>query len=233
METIILGSLVAYLIYKAIGVVCDAKRVEQLKAQRALEKEESLNNMRINGISREYVTKGWECINKYGGEVVGIWLKLTEPKYRNTRSYINDYPPDWYWRKVAVNMRDSFKCCECGAEKNIYLKSRQLGQRVKRKRPLYVDVHHKVPISKGGAHGLDNLVALCRKCHRKAHQRLHDDFRARDKTVTKSNRIQDNPGNVDQREAQMHPHGKTIILPRKKESNGRKIKSWEKTKGYF
>ena len=31
------------------------------------------------------------------------------------------------------------------------------------------EVHHKVPLSEGGTHARDNLIALCKSCHAKIH----------------------------------------------------------------
>ena len=31
------------------------------------------------------------------------------------------------------------------------------------------EVHHKVPLSKGGTHDRSNLIALCKSCHSKIH----------------------------------------------------------------
>lgn len=31
------------------------------------------------------------------------------------------------------------------------------------------EVHHKLPLSEGGTHNTDNLIALCKSCHSKIH----------------------------------------------------------------
>ena len=36
------------------------------------------------------------------------------------------------------------------------------------------EVHHKIPISKGGTHARENLMSLCRSCHNKIHHELGD-----------------------------------------------------------
>ena len=36
------------------------------------------------------------------------------------------------------------------------------------------EVHHIVPISRGGTHARDNLVSLCRGCHNRRHVKLGD-----------------------------------------------------------
>lgn len=36
------------------------------------------------------------------------------------------------------------------------------------------EVHHKIPISKGGTHDRSNLMSLCRSCHNKIHLEMGD-----------------------------------------------------------
>lgn len=36
------------------------------------------------------------------------------------------------------------------------------------------EVHHVLPVSKGGTHAEDNLMSLCRSCHNKIHHELGD-----------------------------------------------------------
>lgn len=36
------------------------------------------------------------------------------------------------------------------------------------------EVHHILPISKGGTHSQDNLMSLCRSCHNKIHIEMGD-----------------------------------------------------------
>jgi hypothetical protein len=61
------------------------------------------------------------------------------------------YPPDWDERCSTV--RGVGYCAECGSSS----------------RKVQIHVHHKVPISRGGSHALDNLIPLCEKCHTRAH----------------------------------------------------------------
>lgn len=37
-----------------------------------------------------------------------------------------------------------------------------------------VEVHHKLPVSQGGQHNKENLMALCRSCHNKIHLEIGD-----------------------------------------------------------
>lgn len=36
------------------------------------------------------------------------------------------------------------------------------------------EVHHILPVSRGGTHGSDNLMSLCRSCHTRIHHELGD-----------------------------------------------------------
>ena len=36
------------------------------------------------------------------------------------------------------------------------------------------EVHHILPVSKGGTHARDNLMSLCQSCHTKIHHDLGD-----------------------------------------------------------
>lgn len=36
------------------------------------------------------------------------------------------------------------------------------------------EVHHKIPISRGGTHATENLMSLCRSCHNKIHIEMGD-----------------------------------------------------------
>lgn len=61
------------------------------------------------------------------------------------------YPSNWDEIRKRVLFRDGFKCKTCGSRENL-------------------EVHHVIPLSKGGTNTLDNLVTLCRKCHEAIHQ---------------------------------------------------------------
>ena len=39
---------------------------------------------------------------------------------------------------------------------------------------LAAEVHHILPVSRGGTHSRDNLMALCQSCHNKIHHDLGD-----------------------------------------------------------
>ena len=70
----------------------------------------------------------------------------------------NEYNGAWYGVRQAARERDDHKCQNCGADKE------ELGQEP--------DVHHVIPVRKfddsQNAHTIDNVVCLCRSCHRLA-----------------------------------------------------------------
>jgi HNH endonuclease len=55
---------------------------------------------------------------------------------------------NWQIIRQQVLERDNYTCRECG-------------QPIQR-----LDVHHKIPRRKGGLDILENLISLCRKCHK-------------------------------------------------------------------
>jgi hypothetical protein len=73
------------------------------------------------------------------------------PQFVGTRRYPGDYGKNWQAQKRRARRRDG--CCQrCG------------------KTGVTLDVHHKIPIrlweNKETANDLDNLVSLCKPCHR-------------------------------------------------------------------
>lgn len=64
------------------------------------------------------------------------------------------YGDDWDKIRYLVYRRDRFTCQKCG------------------KHGECLDVHHKIPFLDGGSNELDNLVSLCRKCHREEEARI-------------------------------------------------------------
>jgi 5-methylcytosine-specific restriction endonuclease McrA len=60
------------------------------------------------------------------------------------------YPPDWSTRRASALAAGGGTCSRCGDRGP-------------------VDVHHLRPVREGGTHRLENLVLLCRECHRDVH----------------------------------------------------------------
>ena len=70
-------------------------------------------------------------------------------------NYENGYPPDWLERRSICLERDTYKCRICQKE-------------------IDLNVHHVIPVSRGGRHSLQNLITLCRDCHSKQKYYGHD-----------------------------------------------------------
>lgn len=97
------------------------------------------------------------------------WTEETEKLHRDS-STNKGYPEDWRTRRVEVFARSDGRCARCGGlvghlgwwnlkvsiEKRWHYEN--LGLRG-------AHVHHRVPISKGGNHALENLELLCDDCH--------------------------------------------------------------------
>jgi len=66
---------------------------------------------------------------------------------------------EWEKLRVAVFARDDYTCSYCGV----------------RGAPLECD--HVVPVSRGGNHGEDNLVASCRSCNRSKRDKTPEEWR--------------------------------------------------------
>ena len=60
-------------------------------------------------------------------------------------------PRQWARVRRQVLARDGHRCQRCGE-------------------PGALEVHHKLPVEKGGGHELENLVTLCVKCHVSLHR---------------------------------------------------------------
>ena len=69
----------------------------------------------------------------------------------NVYDYWPTYPPDWEERKLLLETSGD-ACEKCGTFR------------------LDLHAHHRVPISSGGSHRIENLVLLCERCHRKKHK---------------------------------------------------------------
>ncbi len=99
-------------------------------------------------------------------QTTGYWLALSEETLARLREAgawsadPNDYGKDWNRIREQVRRRDSYRCQVCGAE--------EIGRRH--------DVHHKIPFrafaSAAEANRMENLVTLCKTCHRRAEQNI-------------------------------------------------------------
>lgn len=108
-------------------------------------------------------------------QTTGYWLAISEATVEKLRAAgawsndPNDYGPEWPRIRNAVRARDGFRCQVCGMPET---DGRQH------------DIHHKIPFRQfvragmgspealraaiQSANRLDNLVTLCRSCHRDA-----------------------------------------------------------------
>ncbi len=108
------------------------------------------------------------------------WYKGEETVHRNstkTDAGRAAYPADWGNRKRYVKTRDG-ACYLCkGSRDNdkYYFYRPRDGRHLNKSGKdfaLYDQVHHIVPISKGGTHDVSNLVFLCNLCHEDQHLHL-------------------------------------------------------------
>jgi len=61
------------------------------------------------------------------------------------------YPKNWNRIRFYIFKRDNYTCRICGR---------------KTKQP---DCHHIIPVSKGGSHHSNNLITVCKSCHKRIH----------------------------------------------------------------
>lgn len=69
-------------------------------------------------------------------------------------TYANGQKGGWWEIRKRVLERDSYKCVQCGNKAE--------------------EVHHLIPLSRGGTTAMSNLVSLCKRCHDKQHFHLRN-----------------------------------------------------------
>ncbi len=106
-------------------------------------------------------------------ETTGYWLTVTPETQRRLAEEgawfdsVNDYGPNWQKQREAVRARDRYRCTQCGTPEG---DPRNGGRQH--------DVHHLTPFRTFGyvaglneryldANRLENLVLVCRTCHRR------------------------------------------------------------------
>lgn len=126
------------------------------------------------------------------------WYAGEETVHRNatkTDTGRAAYPADWGNRKRYVKTRDG-ACYLCkGSRDNdrYYFYRARDGRHLNKSGKdfaLYDQVHHIVPISKGGTHDVSNLVFLCNLCHEDQHLHL---LRRRATTLERKSKQSRNP----------------------------------------
>jgi len=131
------------------------------------------------------------------------WLRNVEPFFRDAvdsmpscshwRQFANynEYPPDWCWRRMAIQMRAWWLCQEEDHEDNVYdfaNRERISTDSVERllADPGLYDTDHVIPMSEfreGGfvpgeyPHSLENLRCVCIVCHAAKHRNIEEQRR--------------------------------------------------------
>ena len=69
------------------------------------------------------------------------------------------------WKRIRDRYAAEHPFCELCYEKGVMAKTEQ--------------IHHKLPLSEGGTHDRNNLIALCRPCHSRIHAQRGDRWNRR------------------------------------------------------
>jgi len=64
------------------------------------------------------------------------------------------YPDNWNKLRRYIFSRDKYKCRICG------------------RTTKHPQCHHIVPVGRGGSHHPNNLITVCRRCHKNIHHIL-------------------------------------------------------------
>lgn len=73
-------------------------------------------------------------------------------RHLRRETYSNGIKNDWWTISAQVRKRDNNRCFYCGAEAQ--------------------EVHHLIPLSKGGTTTMTNLVCVCKACHNRMHAHM-------------------------------------------------------------
>jgi len=77
------------------------------------------------------------------------------------------YPENWNKLRFAIFKRDRYICQMCGVKCKVGHGWRS------------PQCHHNVPVKCGGSHSWDNLVTLCKRCHKLVHKEYIEDKNVR------------------------------------------------------
>ena len=102
-----------------------------------------------------------ECPKLSDGRYCEEHRKVVERNYNKyTRAPDVNHKYGRAWKRIRDRYASEHPLCEkCLAEGRV---------------TLMAEVHHKLPISRGGTHDRDNLMSLCQSCHNKIHHELGD-----------------------------------------------------------
>jgi 5-methylcytosine-specific restriction endonuclease McrA len=76
---------------------------------------------------------------------------------------------------LRILYRDKFICQKCG---ELHVLINEHGIYIPIDDGMLV-VHHIIPVSKGGSDHPDNLITLCRKCHKQIHKEMKNESQAK------------------------------------------------------
>lgn len=77
-----------------------------------------------------------------------------------TRIKRDSYGGEWFAFCAKVRERDHGQCVFCKAPED-------------KRNGEYHDVHHLIPLERGGRTVMSNLALTCKKCHERRHPHLH------------------------------------------------------------
>ncbi|AWW00974.1 hypothetical protein DJ013_18920 [Arcticibacterium luteifluviistationis] len=113
-----------------------------------------------------------------GQELLLNQQNLNARQLKNKIAQVYDYwpvyPPDWAERRKKLGN----SCSECGFSNNS-------GKRKKR-----LDVHHIIPLGKGGNNKIINLEKICEDCHQKKHGHSIGNFDSKKILKPSSSRVE-------------------------------------------
>jgi 5-methylcytosine-specific restriction protein A len=117
------------------------------------------------GVHLSDETKELISLNRTGKGIgiVGKWNLGRKPwNYIDGRSKTmgpERYGDDWDKIRYLIYLRDKFTCQDCGIK------------------GIRLDVHHKIPFLISFDNSLENLISLCRSCHRKREVQIMRDLK--------------------------------------------------------
>lgn len=85
---------------------------------------------------------------------IAVLIDLYRRNYRPTRVRVG-YPDNWASVREKVKKRDEYKCVLCS-------------------KTSFLQIHHIIPLSKGGTNNLSNMETVCRNCHEEIHPHMKE-----------------------------------------------------------